>query len=314
MPTNIEVKEAVQEAVETEIQWADEEQMLSYDDYDEIKRSVSDEVFLLLLNEGRSKLTNTDVKGIRGKVMAQVDECLTRPPVKSRYELRDRLVCRIGGAVGWAAGTIQSLDEPDPSDQSGRTILPYVVKLDAPISKLISVPRDTNDTCFTEVCFGQNPDAILFALKCKPQRKAQNGRFAVGDRVTCAVADATGDYTVWAPGQVCDVNYDVETEATALGLRWNWANRAGIMPYRVLLDSGLHVLVHRDEHWLLRDLALQPAAPRQAQDGSRNLKRLVKRRHCDAEGSETGQWELIDHATRRVRIEAAGGQESDSDE
>ena len=62
----------------------------------------------------------------------------------------------------------------------------------------------------------------------------------------------------------------------------------------MLLDSGTHVLAHRDVHWLVRDLALQPAGPRQSEDGTRNLKRLVKRSRNENE------MELIDHETRRV--------------
>ena len=58
----------------------------------------------------------------------------------------------------------------------------------------------------------------------------------------------------------------------------------------------------------MRDLALQPAGPRQAEDGTRNLKRLVKRRRGESE------WELIDHVTRRVRIQAYSGDLSDEDE
>jgi len=43
----------------------------------------------------------------------------------------------------------------------------------------------------------------------------------------------------------------------------DWAGAAGTVPYRVQLDSGRKVLVHRDEPWLVRDLALQPEGPRQ---------------------------------------------------
>ena len=91
-----------------------------------------------------------------------------------------------------------------------------------------------------------------------------------------------------------------------LGLSWDWTRRSGIVPYRVLLDRGGSVLVHRDVHWLVRDLALQAEGPRQSEDGTRNMKRLVKRRRGETE------WELIDHVTRRVRVQA-GGDTSDDD-
>ena len=106
-----------------------------------------------------------------------------------------------------------------------------------------------------------------------------------------------------------DVNYDVGPEARDLEL--SCSAGAGIIPYRVELDNGLnaaHVFVHRDDHRLLRDLALQPAGPRQSEDGTRDLQRLVKRRRNESE------WELIDHATCRVRIQAAGGSDEESSE
>ena len=49
------------------------------------------------------------------------------------------------------------------------------------------------------------------------------------------------------------------------------------------------MLVHRDEHWLVRDLALQPAGQRYAP------KRIEKRKAAD-EG-----WEMVDHMTRKAR-------------
>ena len=60
------------------------------------------------------------------------------------------------------------------------------------------------------------------------------------------------------------------------------------------------MLVHRDEHWLIRDLALQPEGPRQAADGTRALKRLEKRPKSDG----VDEWQAIDHMTRQVRSTA----------
>lgn len=162
---------------------------------------------------------------------------------------------------------------------------------------LISVPHDKHKICRAEVCFGQmSEDDLGFSLRCKPRRAEKSRGFTLGDRVACAVedADATGEFTVWAAGTVSNVDYDVENDATELGLNWNWTGGAGVMPYRVLLDlcdggsapapaqqqqshSSLsrprprsrHVFVHRDVHWLLRGLELQPAGPRQSADGSR---------------------------------------------
>ena len=67
------------------------------------------------------------------------------------------------------------------------------------------------------------------------------------------------------------------------------------MPYKVALDSGSRVLVHRDEHWLVRDLALQPPGSRQDARGARALTRLETRHKGDY------TFEAVDHLTRRVR-------------
>ena len=42
-------------------------------------------------------------------------------------------------------------------------------------------------------------------------------------------------------------------------------------PNQVRLDTGCDVLVHRDEHWLVRDLALQREGVRIGADGTRCL-------------------------------------------
>ena len=297
-------------AVETEIQFYDTEQRLAMKDYDMIVGVVSQEV-CNRLNDTHPAMDEDDRAFIQIKVRQMVDACLKSPPSKSRFEKFERVVCQIGGEEGWAAGTIQALNEDDPDDASGQTKLPYVVKLDPPISRLISVPHDDNDYCLAEVCFGQQGvGALWFSLRCIPQRETKMRRFGVGDRVACAVEDATGKYTVWAAGKVAEMNYSVESDAREQSLELKWVRGTGIIPYRVLLDSGIHVLVHRDEHWLVRDLALQPAGSRQCEDGTRNLKRLVKRRRDDS------CWDLIDHATLNVRIEAGGADvdEEDSDD
>jgi len=244
-------------------------------------------------------------------VSPKVQACLDRP-FKPRFAKFDRVVCKIGGQHGWAPGTIQSVLEEDPSDVTGQTKLPYVVKLDPPIGRLISVPYDETSICRPEVCFGRISLGDLgFTVRCKPKRDTQpTRRFGAGDRVACAVEDDSGEYTLWAAGNVVDVNYDVQPDATAEGVSGEWGGSAGVIPYRVLLDNGVtHVYVHRDVHWLVRDLALQPAGPRQSEDGTRDLKRLVKRRRPDS-----AEVELIDHMTRRVRVEAARDNEDSSDD
>ena len=115
---------------------------------------------------------------------------------------------------------------------------------------------------------------------------------------------------VWAAGTVLESGVSLQAEVAALGPEAAvYADKAGCVPYRVKLDSGAVVLVHRDEHWLVRDLALQAEGPRQAADGYRCLRRLEKRRR-DADGT----WEELDHATRRVRPAAEPRDDDESDE
>jgi len=82
-----------------------------------------------------------------------------------------------------------------------KQICRYVVKLDPPINRLISVPADHNDCCLAEVCFGQGgEDATCWTLYCLPVSQPRARRFGVGDRVACAVEDPTGDFSLWAAG------------------------------------------------------------------------------------------------------------------
>lgn len=69
--------------------------------------------------------------------------------------------------------------------------------------------------------------------------------------------------SVWSAGTVLEVDYSVEDKARQLLPHREWAGTAGRVPYRVELDSGKMVLVHRDEHWLVRELALQADGRRQ---------------------------------------------------
>ena len=315
MPSNLEVRRVVEDEVETQIQQVDYDQKLSYKGYDAILKETADQVFDWMLDDMRTELSQRDREFIRNKVEQRVNDFLSKP-TKPRFDRFERVVCKIGGERGWAPGTIQALQEDDPADVTGQTKLPYVVKIDPPLGRLISVPYDENTVCCPEVCYGQFSKADLyFTLRCKPVKQPKTRSFAVGDRVTCAVEDASCEYTIWSAGTVADVNYDVEPDAKEAKLEWTWTDGAGVVPYRVLLDSAVHsqqpahVYVHRDEHWLVRDLALQPPGPRQSQDGTRNLKRFVKRRRDDS------KWEVVDHVTRKVRIQMSSGEmSSDEDE
>ena len=262
---------------------------------DQINADITDDVLStvaavceMMQSEKRTALNVDDYELIRLKVRKLTMKFVPKP--KRRFALLDRVVCRIGGDIGWAAGAVQSLDEDDPSDPTGQRVLPYVVKLDPPVGRMISAPSDDNSVIVAEVCFGQRRDALWFTRMCLPKavRKGaqRSQRFNMGDRVACAVEDATGNYADWAHGTVTAVGYPVEAEDGVAG---------GVAPYQVLLDNGgCSVLVHQDEHWLLRDLQYQPVGP-QATKASRTRERLVRRHKGDY------TFEAIDHMTRRVR-------------
>jgi len=277
----------------------------------EMKRTITDGVVGCMLQEGRTTLDDDDRSFIQRRARNLVGAFCQ--PQKRRMALFDRVVCNIGG---WAAGTIQSVDEDDPEDPTGQSKLPYVVKIDQPIGRLVSVPHDANTHCRPEVCFGQKAGSLYFTLMCMPKLRRQRGqtrgkalRFAVGDRVACAVEDETGDFTQWAAGTVLTLHVSIESEAAAFDTGLDLAGDAGCVPYRVTLDSGCTVLVHRDDHLLVRDLNLQAAGPRQAADGTRCLRRLEKRQRA-----ADGAWEDVDHYTRRVRPANAPADDDDDDD
>ena len=66
------------------------------------------------------------------------------------------------------------------------------------------------------------------------------------------------------------------------------------------------MLVHRDEHWLVRDLALQREGVRIGADGTRCLGKFSRR-------EAAGGWEVVDQETRKVR-RLQPGEESDEDD
>ena len=241
-----------------------------------------------------------------------------------RFAPLDRVVCRVArGDRLWAAGSVQALDQENDAIDPYATF-PYVVKVDPPDSFGFSCPGDTDACVRAEVCFGNSADALEWTLRCLPRAMARGSRqgarrFRVGERVACAVEAAhppsarvarveaseegytlveaesegctdceaeNGGYTDWAAGTVSTVDHAVEGVGGLSG---------GVVPYRVAMDGGGSVLVHRDEHWLVRDLQLQPAGPRVAPDGTRAVTRMGKRKL----GDDT--WQMVDHMTRNVR-------------
>ena len=237
-----------------------------------------------------------------------------------RFLKFDRVVCKIGeGEHNWSSGNIQMINAADPYDSS--RAVPYVVKLDPPAERLMVVPRDEDTIARAEVCFRQDSELWL-TLSCLPRRPVKAARrFRVDDRVTCAAKDNTNkSYSVWLAGTVLAVDVSVDTDASLvrqpaaaaklLLMEREGAGSALCVPYRVRLDDDSIVLVHKDEHWLIRDLTLQPEGVRQGAGGTRCLSRLEKR----LASAGDNQWEAIDHATRRVRrCEAPDSDDSDDE-
>ncbi|KAK3253206.1 hypothetical protein CYMTET_37531 [Cymbomonas tetramitiformis] len=273
----------------------------------DILQTVSKEVLSCLDQEPRGQLTNEVHTLIAHRVSELIrpglDYAARRKGKKTKFSdapkrrpLRfarfDRVVCLVGGDRQWASGNIQSLNEVDPSNPT--VVFPYVVKTDPPQGRLISVPSDENDTVRAEVCFGQREGAMWFTLFCMPATPNKSRRFGVGDRVACAVEDETGDYSSWLPGTVLEMEYCFEEAAKKLLPDWEWDGVHGRVPYQVQLDTGVKVLVHRDEHWLVRDLRLQEAGIRQAANGVHCCKRIERRQR-------NGVWQAVDHKTCKVR-------------
>ena len=297
---------ALSNAMNAELSECDPLEELSDEDRQEVMFVVFDKVLKAMKKKGNKELDAADLAYVRARVQKEaiafaVKRCGLEPPVSTRrFTLLDRVVCRVGGERGWAAGTVQALDKED-DEIDPYALFPYVVKVDPPSSFGFSVPGDTDESVRAEVCFGRRADAPLWTLRCLPRAKARGTRrarrFDVGERVACAVEGHDDTCTDWAAGTVRAVDQPVEGTGGLAG---------GVVPYQVAMDGGASVLVHQDEHWLIRDLELQPEGPRVAADGTRALARMGKRQLGD-------EWQMVDHGTRKVRkLEAEF--ESDGDE
>lgn len=214
---------------------------------------------------------------------------LPTPPPR-RFQRSDRVVCSLGGGFGWLPGAVQSINEPNPHDP--RDLFPYLVKLDPPLGKLISVPEDKKNFCRSEICFdGDVPGGAEFSIACLPLNPTKQRRFGEGDFVCVAVEDPEDVHTDWAAGEVIQVDVDV--------------GAASKIPYRVRLadTGGRSVLVHREEHRFIRSRNLQSPGPRTG--ATRVLDKFVTRQKKD------GSWEKVDHETLRVRVCADPNAEGD---
>eukprot|EP01048_Picozoa_sp_COSAG05_P013324 COSAG05_NODE_1408_length_4964_cov_3.612950_1_plen_362_part_00 len=246
-----------------------------------------------------------------------------RPPSPPRrFAKYDRVWCNLGGDIGWVSGNVQATDEPAP-DESG-VLLPYVVMLDKPHKRLISVPFDRNGCVRADVCFEAWPYApdgawaqpFAQAAARKAPLKRPKLRFEVGTRVACLTAGPDGlDWPRrWSAGTIQE----------------HWHHQAGApdgsaVPYAVALDSIVAdghitnqspqqqqkqkqkiVLVHQDEHQYVRALQHQPAG--QCPSG------IALARFTTRPSDELGWVEKVDQQTQRVRKAREKNVESDEDD
>ena len=257
---------SVEDAVASEVWALDPESRLHADDFASIVGCVADRVCARMVHLTKDVVDDDDRAFIR-RTSVRMVQIRLHPSPDRRFGTHDRVICHLSGRRAWAAGTIIELNRDDSDDPTGETQLPYLVRVDPPHSRIVCVPMDDNEIVRAEVCFAQDPDDLAFTLFSKPRKQNKMRRFGVGDRVACAVEDIADEIPwTWASGTVSEVNYDAHLEEARkkvgpLAPSWDWPSSDGIVPYRVLLDTGGHVLVHRDDHWLVRDLRLQPAGP-----------------------------------------------------
>lgn len=291
------VRDSVEDAIGDAINAEDPQDILRGGDFQDVLDDVLDQTMKAMEEDKRSALDDEDQSFISRRVRSMVSTYHKQYRVErskpTRFLRTERVICLLADDR-WASGAVMAVNEDYPDDPTGPT-LPYVVKLDDP-RRLISVPNDDHDTVRSEVCFGQRAGALWFSLFSMPKKPATAKlRFSLGERVACAVEDDSDDYSVWTAGTVIDVGYSVKEDAKALIPDRDWEGDAASVPYRVALDSGCKVLVHRDEHWLVRDLELQLPGTRQSAKGTRSLTRIERRHRGDY------TFEAVDHMTRQVR-------------
>ena len=107
-----------------------------------------------------------------------------------RFALRDRVLCNLGAQHGWVPGSVQAIDEPNPEEPTAT--LPYVVKLDAPLDRLVTVPFDANSTCRPEACFAIEEAELSHRCMGHNRTARPTLRFEQGDRVA-VLAEVTYD-------------------------------------------------------------------------------------------------------------------------
>jgi len=267
--------------------------------YQDMFNEVADTVLQVMENENRDEMGDDDVNFIVKRVPELLSQYVTKT---RRFRNGDRVVVRLGGNHPWAAGAVAGVNVDENDEERPGRILPYVVKVDKPNGRLVSVFDDSDHVCRAEVCFGTRDKGLWFTIFSIPHPPHKAKRFGVGARVAVAIEAGSSleHHTLWKHGTVTDINFCVEEDARKL-VDGEWdgiTGAAACVPYRVRLDDNAgNVLAHRDEHWLVRDATLQPEAIRQGKDGVRNLARMVTQLAPES----TTTWQAIDHGTCKVR-------------
>ena len=217
------------------------------------------------------------------------------PPL--RFVLKERVACKISQGQ-WLTGKVAMLHEPDPH---GGSVLPYVVSLDRS-DRMISAPSDNDDCVRIEACFTEAEWHVSRSLSAG--RSSLALRFKAGDVVACLAASlghgrASADWRrarvrqVWPSLDLDEPRKHVPylLELLDEGVPGGEGGEGGEDGEDCVDgEGGAGLLCHRDDHYLVRDLALQPPGPRT--DRSR-----FATRQC-ADGSS---FEELDHQTRVVR-------------
>jgi len=189
----------IEDAVAAQIHAADPQTRLAAADFHDVLTEMQENVVSVMNRAGRDVMIDQDYAFIQRYVGKMVGLMLAKVETKLRFQKGDRVMCNVGGERRWASGTVQAVNERDPEDPTGRTVVAYVVKVDPPDARLVSAPRDSDELIFTECCFGQRADALWFTLLAMPLRSLKTRRFALGERVACAETPPTGTVHATSP-------------------------------------------------------------------------------------------------------------------
>lgn len=222
-----EAKCQVQDAVGEQLQIHDPQQMLRAGDFQDVLDECVDKVLKVMAEDQRSALDDEDKGFIERRVRQRVYECFEQYRAEQstprRYKRTERVVCLTGGNHRWASGSVVAVNEVNPED--GYSILPYVVKLDGPQRRLISVPK-----VLSRPASIQRRPCALFALPpyalAHPQASRRFGSLLHRTTTTfaarrCALASERAPY-----GSRCSACRSTPSKQPLSASVWGSASRA----------------------------------------------------------------------------------------